>query len=170
MTNASALALINMSGTRIEITDLLTGAVTRRDIDAECDIPGLAVVAAQINIPVQANLVLSRIPEGVVARGTFSCSWLAQCSICLEEITGPLLVEIDELFEESAIEGDTYPIIGNEIDLDQLIRDTLVVELPLAPSCGTATCANFSRPVPELGVAASDSGDPRWSALSELEF
>lgn len=170
MTNASTLALIDMTETRIEITDLLTGAVNRRDVKRECSVPGLAVVAAQINVPVQIDLVLSRIPEGIVARGTFSCAWLAQCSLCLEEITGALSADVDELFEAVAIEGDTYPITGNEIDFDQLIRDTLVVELPLAPSCGTTNCANFSQLESDSEEITSASVDSRWSALSELEF
>lgn len=159
-----------MSGTRIDITDLLTRSVLKREAVLDCEIPGLAVSAARIGIPVKADLVLTRIPEGIVVRGTFSCSWMAQCSYCLEDIEGPLSADVDELFEEGAVEGETYSIDSNEIDLDQLIRDTLVVELPLAPACGTSTCTNFPSEVVESGDTSSGLRDLRWGALSELEF
>ena len=68
------------------------------------------------------------------------------------------------------IERDSTVCVSNEIDLDQLIRDTLVVELPLAPACGTSTCTNFSSEVVESGDTSSGLRDLRWGALSELEF
>jgi uncharacterized protein len=79
-----------------------------------------------------------------------------------------LEVHVDELFEATPVDGETYPIQGHEIDLEQLIRDAVLLELPLAPYCD-ASCAP-----PTLGDASDQSDpralDPRWAALAELEL
>ena len=73
-----------------------------------------------------------------------------------------------ELFEREPLEGQTYPIDGTEIDVTQVVRDTVLPELPLAPRCADAVdgfcerCADM-RPAPQEA-----SIDPRWAALSEL--
>ena len=70
--------------------------------------------------------------------------------------------------EPEPVEGDTYPLEGHEIDLEQLVRDVVLLELPLAPTCettGGGACA------PDLVAEAEPPPpDPRWSALSELDL
>ena len=80
-----------------------------------------------------------------------------------------------ELFEPHPLDGDTYPIEGHEIDLEQLVRDALLLELPLAPACDDADCAPATAPGVLVGAADSDPAgpeptDPRWAALSELDL
>ena len=33
------------------------------------------------------------------------------------------------------VDGETYPLEGDEIDLEQLVRDTVLLDLPAAPLC-----------------------------------
>ena len=75
-------------------------------------------------------------------------------------------MHVDELFEAHPVPDETYPIEGDEIDLDQLIRDAVLLDLPLAPHC-EPPCR-----VPGLDDAAEDDAprDPRWAALSQLEL
>jgi uncharacterized protein len=77
------------------------------------------------------------------------------------------------------VEGETYPIEGHEIDLEQLVRDTILLELPLAPTCSTTDAAGAEHCQPvgtPVGVttgdaeSGTDATDPRWAALSELEL
>jgi uncharacterized metal-binding protein YceD (DUF177 family) len=72
------------------------------------------------------------------------------------------------------------------MDLEQLARDSLLLELPLAPRCehpcqpsplvDAASGASSGggrpgHPPPALPVGESrDEGDPRWAALAELEL
>ena len=86
------------------------------------------------------------------------------------EISSDLDVAVGgELFVPHAVDGETYPLEGHEIDLEQLVRDAVLLELPLAP-----TCASTGAPpcrAPSVNDDDDDAPvDPRWAALSELEL
>ena len=100
-----------------------------------------------------------------MVRGAVTATWRAECSRCLNDVSRPVSVHVDELFEPDPVPGETYPIEGHEIDLDQLIRDAVLLELPSRPAA--------SRPAPLVGADDGDDEgdtDPRWAALSELEL
>ena len=81
-------------------------------------------------------------------------------------------LSLREVFEEDAIEEETYPLRHDEIDLDQPIRDLVVPELPLVPLCADdclglcPTCgANLNDAACDC---AAEARDPRWDALRAL--
>ncbi len=159
-----------MTALRIDVADLLTHPSARREVALSAPVEGLAGSAALVaaDEPVTLDLALCRIPDGIVVRGTLRTRWRAECSTCLTELEHPLELAVGELFEPDPLEGDTYPIEGHEIDLEQLVRDTVVLELPLAPVCadtGRPSCADAS-----LEHPSPPAPDPRWAALSELEL
>ena len=41
-------------------------------------------------------------------------------------------------------EGETYPLDGDQIDLEPMVRDAVLLELPLGPLCGD-DCAGARR-------------------------
>jgi uncharacterized protein len=112
---------------------------------------------------VSVDVVLERVHEGIVVRGRVRSRATAECSRCLRPLEQPVDVGVDELFEPQPLEGETYPLDGHELDLEQLVRDTVLLELPLAPRC-EAPCGT------ELAGADGEEPDPRWAALSELEL
>lgn len=154
-----------MSEMRIDVADLLSNLGARRHVDIEASLVGLAESAAKVVGPVRADLSLERIPQGIVVRGEVGVSWHAECSICLGDVDRPLTVHVDELFETEPVEGETYPIEGHQIDLEQLVRDNVLLELPLAPHCETPC-----EPAGGADAEAEPPSDPRWAALSELEL
>jgi uncharacterized protein len=158
-----------MSGLRIDVADLLAHPGTRRDVRVSATLEGLAGSAARVIEPVEVGVSLERIPDGIVVRGTVTARWQGQCSHCLADLDEPIALHVDELFEADPVEGETYPIEGHEIDLEQLARDAVLLELPLAPHCPTPCVSDADEPDAE---SASDEGrlDPRWAALSELEI
>ena len=98
-------------------------------------------------------------------RGRLGATWRGECSVCLRDLEEPLDVVVDELFESDPVEGETYPLEGHEIDLEQLVRDSLVVELPLAPHCAEPCAA------PVIDEDNEDQPkDPRWAVLEELKL
>jgi uncharacterized protein len=143
-----------VSELRIDVADLLTHPGSRRPL----------------------HLLLEWVHDGIVARGAVHARWDAECSTCLRELSADVTVEVGELFEPSPVDGETYPIEGHEIDLEQLVRDAVLLELPLAP-----TCRSLGLPEPSPGLAGhaapvdsepvdSEPVDPRWAVLSELEL
>jgi DUF177 domain-containing protein len=172
-----------MSALRIDVADLLTHPGARRPLHLETAIPELGASAARVEEPVRLDLVLERVPDGIVARGTVHARWESVCSSCLQELAADVDSSVSELFESAPVDGETYPIEGHEIDLEQLVRDAVLLELPLAPTC--ATIGNQRcHPLVAPGVMIGDDdlrelegdslddtpADPRWAALSELEL
>ncbi|HKA92280.1 MAG TPA: DUF177 domain-containing protein [Acidimicrobiia bacterium] len=155
---------------RIDVADLLNHPAARRAVHLEAQVDSLAGSAARVpdGEPVVLDLVLERVPEGIVVRGTVRAVWKGTCGVCLTELDHTVSPEVGELFEPEPVEGDTYPLEGHEIDLEQLVRDVVLLELPLAPTCeatGRAACAPDVVPERE-----SPPPDPRWAALSELDL
>jgi uncharacterized protein len=148
---------------RLDVADLLTRPTARRPVAVEAALDDVAGTGARVGGPIQLQVVLERIPDGIVVRGTVRADWQATCSTCLRDLERTLEVAVDELYEEAPLEGETYPIEGHEIDLEQLVRDNLLLELPLAPRCETP-CA------PDVEIDTEAAPDPRWAALSELEL
>ena len=168
-----------MSGFRIDVADLLTHAGSRRDVSITVELDELGGDTWRIDDPVDVVLTLERIPDGIVARGTVRATCRSECSGCLADVRTELTVGVDELFEQHPLEGETYPIDDRYLDLEQLARDALLLELPLAPRCDEA-CAEPST----VGAMPRDSSpderadlpgtsartDPRWAALADLDL
>jgi uncharacterized protein len=165
-----------MSELRIDVADLLRRPGTRRDITRRAELDALRGSAAVIEGPVEIDASLERVSEGIVVRGDLTATWSAQCSVCLRQVERELTVHVDELFEPSPVEGETYPLEGHELDLEQLVRDALLLELPLAPHCA-APCAPAPTGSADDTVADlteldehDEPADPRWAPLAELEL
>jgi uncharacterized protein len=164
-----------MSALRIDVADLLTHPGARRPVHLEAALDDLGTPVARIVEPVRLDLVLERVPDGIVARGELHARWDGECTTCLRELAADLTVGVAELYETHPLDGDdTYPIEGHEIDLEQLVRDALVLELPLAPTCERDDCAPAEAEGVLVGAddrPTEDSPtDPRWAALSQLDL
>jgi uncharacterized protein len=90
------------------------------------------------------------------------------------------VAQIREIFEPRPVEGETYAMAEDIVNLEPMVRDAVLLALPLAPLCA----ADCRGPAPELFPArvageAEESeeeegsgpiSDPRWAALAELDF
>lgn len=163
-----------MPGLRTDVSDLLArpGArVTRRE-RVGLVVPALSV--SPVDDAVDLDLVLEHVTDGIVIHGSASGTWTGACSRCLAQVTGPFEVAVRELFEREPVEGETYPIVDDEIDLELPLRDAVVLELPAVPLC-RGDCAGLC---PMCGVDRNqtgcdctvEAGDPRWAALDELHL
>lgn len=160
-----------MSALRIDVADLIAHPGARRALSVEAALDGLGTRVARIADPVRLDLVLERVPDGIVARGDVHAHWDSECGTCLRELHGDLTMGVAELYESDPLEGDTYPIEGHEIDLEQMARDALLLELPLVPACGRDDCEPATAEGAALGAdEASEPVDPRWAVLSQLEL
>jgi uncharacterized protein len=163
-----------MSALRIDVADLLTHPGARRPVHLEAALADLGTPVARIVEPVRLDLVLERVPDGIVTRGELHARWEGECSTCLREVAADLTVGVAELYEPHPLDaGDTYPLEGHELDLEQLVRDALVLELPLAPACERDDCEPAPSPFVDSGVlvgAEERPIDPRWAALAELDI
>lgn len=159
-----------MSALRINVSELLNRSLAHQHIVVDEVFPDLVTSTAAVpgDEPVHLDVTLERIPDGIVVRGHVVTRWTAPCRLCTEVIVTDLDVPIGELFEADPIEGETYPITGLEVDLEQVVRDTVLPELPIAPSCGgveRTACAARAAAIAETVI---DEPDPRWAVLAQL--
>jgi uncharacterized protein len=164
-----------MSALRIDVADLLAHRGARRSLHLEAAVDDLLLSGVRVGEPLVLDLVLERVPEGIVVRGTVQARWEGECSTCLRELAADVDVSVSELFEPMPVDGETYPLEGHELDLDQLLRDAVLLDLPLVPTCaavGLAECRPADIVVDTDHSDPSDDvpTDPRWSVLSELDL
>ena len=165
------------SAFRIPVADLLRRPGASRAVRVAAPLvdvrgPGAEVPADR---PVAVDLTFERVPEGLVVRGTVTARWEAACSRCLTSVGGDLDVSVGELYEREPLEGETYPLSDDDVvDLEPMIRDALLLELPAVPLCGP-DCRGLC---PKCGIdrntsecdCADAEPDPRWAALRSLDL
>lgn len=166
----------HMTALRCNVSDLLHHPSARRAVRIE--IPGSelgGVAGSRLSAaPLVVDLWLERISDGIVVHGTVAGEYESECSRCLEPVRADFEVPVRELFERDVIEGETYPLEGEEIDLELPVRDTVLLDLPATPLC-REDCAGLC---PTCGIDRNEATcncdpnppDPRWDALRELKL
>jgi uncharacterized protein len=125
----------------LNVADLLgRDAPSRREL---IEVPvdwGLELSTIQLEPPLVADLTLSSLPSGVLARGTLQFHAEHTCRRCLTPYTDEVDHSVAALFEEDPDE-EAYPIFDLEIDLEPFLRDEALLALPMLPECpdGCAT-------------------------------
>ena len=115
---------------------------------------------------------LEAIPGGVVASGEVAARWRGTCRRCATNVGGALDLSVRERFVEGPREeDDAYAITGDLIDLGPMIRDAVVLELPLAPLCSEGCQGLCVTCGADLNAGSCDCEapiDPRWARLDVL--
>jgi uncharacterized protein len=147
-----------------------------RPVSVAGELEGLALSDAWVpaGAEVTADLQLEVVTDGkLTAVGEVRTRWEGACRRCLREVGGELAAEVSEVFEPSpADDADTYPLGADRVDLEPMLRDAVLLALPLAPLCDEV-CAGpdpDDHPVSSEGEAREQEPDPRWAALGELRF
>ena len=164
----------------VPVLTLLRQPGTRRAVQVEAVLDGLQVGDAGVppGGAVRLDVVLEAIGDSITVAGDVRAAYQAECRRCLEPIEAELVAEVQEIFERRPVEGETYPLGGEEIDLEPLARDAVLLALPLAPLCredcpgpvpGTLLADDGGDGGVEDG-AAEPAPDPRWAALRDLKL
>ena len=81
---------------------------------------------------------VSRTPQGMLFQGDFSGRTTAQCVRCLADFLQPLHAGFDELYaftEKSTSESGLILPEDANVDLQPLVWDYLLLEMPISPLC-----------------------------------
>jgi uncharacterized protein len=140
---------------------------------------GIEVLRVPEGSPVEFDIRLEAVMEGVLVTGTAAAGLDGECVRCLEPIHDEIEVDFQELFvyEEKDDETDeedsgTSRLEGDLLDLEPLLRDAVVLSLPFQPLCQD-DCPGLCI---ECGARLADDPDhqheepidPRWAALQGL--
>lgn len=135
----------------------------------------IELLGVPVGSPVEVDLRLEAVMEGVLASGQARVALAGECARCLDPFEDELEVQLQELYvypESDAEEDEASRLDGELLDLEQVIRDSVVLALPFRPVCGQ-DCAGLCV---ECGARLSDDPehshrdnvDPRWAALAGL--
>ncbi len=137
---------------------------------------GIPVLAVPAGAEVKLNLRLESVVEGVLVSGTVITHAKGECARCLAEIEMPVGADLRELFAypnsltAQTTEEEEIPLLVDElIDLEPLVRDEIVVQMPLAPLCRPdcpGLCSVCGERLDDLEPDHNhEILDPRWAAL-----
>jgi uncharacterized protein len=140
---------------------------------------GVELIAIQPAAPLDLDLRVESVSEGVLVSGTVAAPTTGECARCLSPVIGDVEVQLTELFaypdsitDATTEEDEVGRVVDNTLDLEQPIIDAVGLELPFAPLCGPG-CPGLC---PDCGVqlATAEPGhhheqfDPRWAKLTGM--
>jgi uncharacterized protein len=152
--------------------------VTLRDTVPSPSRIGAELIAIEPGAPLELDLRVESVSEGVLVTGTVAAPTAGECARCLAAMQGRVEVVLTELFaypqsttEATTEEGEVGHVVDNTIDLEQPIVDAVGLDLPFSPVC-QPDCPGLC---PECGVQlAAEPGhhhdriDPRWAKLAQM--
>jgi uncharacterized protein len=171
------------------VADVRRRPGTQRPVDRSFPASALGHLATSAAaVPPSGEVALAAVVEAtgvdIVLTGTLSFPWEGDCRRCLDAVTGTAETDLREVFEPKAVEGETWPVEGDAIDLGPVLRDAVLLALPLVPLCSDDCVgpdpdrfpATVEAPTTEHQAGDDETaddrpaGDPRWAALDELRF
>jgi uncharacterized protein len=140
---------------------------------------GIEVLNVPEGSPVEFDLRLEAVMEGVLVTGSARAGLEGECARCLADIHDHVAVDFQELYayedSDTATDGgddEASRLEGDLLDLEPLLRDAVVLTLPFQPLC-REDCPGLCV---ECGARLADDPhhqheeaiDPRWETLRGL--
>ena len=156
---------------------------SQREVSRQVPAPpelGIEVLHVPEGSPVDLDLRLEAVMEGVLVTGTARAVLEGECVRCLEPISDDTEAWFQELFmyddhdlHVDDEDDDVRRLEGDLIDLEPLLRDSVVLALPFQPLCRD-DCPGLCI---ECGARLADDPDhtheaaidPRWAGLQDLQ-
>ena len=155
---------------------------SQREVELTVPAPaqlGIEVLSVPEGAPVELDLRLEAVMEGVLLTGTATATLAGECVRCLEPIHDEIEAWFQELYvyaehQTSHDEDDEVSRLQDDlIDLEPLLRDAVVLALPFQPLCRD-DCPGLCI---ECGARLADDPDhaheapidPRWAGLEDLQ-
>ena len=142
---------------------------------------GIDVLHVPEGSPVEFDLRLEAVMEGVLVTGSATAALEGECARCLEQIDDKVDVTFQELFvyddqsrssADDELDDEASRLEGDLLDLEPLLRDAVVLALPFQPLCEDdcpGLCVECGARLADDPDHAHEAAiDPRWAGLVEL--
>ncbi len=146
---------------------------------------GIEVLTVPEGSPVELDLRLEAVMEGVLLTGTATAMLQGECVRCLEPIEDEILARLQELYvypdqhtkatehDDRDLDDETSRLEDDLIDLEPLLRDAVVLALPFQPLCQDdcpGLCTTCGARLADDPDHTHDAPiDPRWAGLEKLQ-
>ena len=149
-----------------------------RTVPAPADL-GIEVLSVPEGSPVELDLRLEAVMEGVLVTGSATAVLEGECARCLEPISDQSEFTFQELYVYSdqdysdEDDGAVSKLEKDLLDLEPLLRDAVVLALPFQPLCEDdcpGLCVECgARLADDPDHAHEEPIDPRWAGLTALQ-
>ncbi|MFB4299882.1 DUF177 domain-containing protein [Actinomadura sp. NTSP31] len=138
---------------------------------------GVEMVGVPEGAAIELDLRLEAVLEGVLVTGTATVPLEGECARCLDPIASSFEADFQELFvypdtrSGGNAEDDELRLEDDLIDLEPVLRDAVLLALPLSPLCRDdcpGLCAECGARLADDPDHHHDVADPRWAALQDL--
>ncbi len=157
----------------------------KRSVPAPPDLGIAGVVEVARGGPVELDLRLESVMEGVLVTGTARATAEGECVRCLEPLGHEVTADFQELFSYHEVDDrgrvraepeddedeDTLFVEDGLFDLEPVLRDAVVLTLPMQPVCRedcAGLCSECGIRLDENPGHHHDAVDIRWAALQGL--
>ncbi|MEN9505640.1 MAG: hypothetical protein RI958_1566 [Actinomycetota bacterium] len=160
---------------RVTVADLLRRPGSERQVHVTLTPAELGVTDERFDSdePVEVDLRLESLTDGVVVAGQVGAIWHGICRRCAEPATGRMQCSVRELYQLTVTDPDAFLLEGDQLDLEPMVREVIVLDAPVSPLCRDE-CAGLCQQcgadlnVTSCGCVAAPV-DQRWSALDDLK-
>ncbi|SFL82485.1 YceD family protein [Geodermatophilus ruber] len=165
---------------RVELRELGRRAGSLKELDRTLPAPAdwrVELMAVAEGAPLHLRLRLESVMEGVLVSGEVEVPVVGSCARCLEPIEDSFTLDVQELFayegsttEATSEEDEVRRVEGDHLDLEPMVRDLVVLGLPLTPTCTedcAGLCVDCGQRLDDLPPDhAHEVVDPRWAGLT----
>ena len=160
----------------INVADLRRRLGERRQVEIDMVLADLTVVASRATeAPIVGVVTVESIERGVTVVGSVEFGFTSECRRCLDPVEGRIDVSIMEIFQINAADDseEISELVADTVDLVPVVRDGVLLGLPLAPLCGNDCSGPDPDRYPTITeeelAAAERPLDPRWAAIDDLD-
>jgi uncharacterized protein len=142
---------------------------------------GTDIIAIPAGSTLQVQVRFESVLEGVLATGTVDSVARGACVRCLESVSLPVRASFQELFayadraahhvDVGDDDEDRYVLEGDLLDLEPMLRDAVVLQLPFQPVCRPdcpGLCVECGASLADDPDHSHETIDPRWASLQAL--
>ena len=158
----------------VNVVELLRRPGNTKDVSVSVSSADLSFDDARMtDDPIDVAIHLESLSNGIAVHGRAAATWQGECRRCLTPLRERMSVDVDELYQVVADSPDAYAIENDQINLLPMVRENLLVAIPLGPLC-REDCPGFC---PHCGTdlrsgscgCVAPSTDDRWAALEALK-
>lgn len=161
----------------VDVSELLLRPGSTQEVHFRRVLPGVATQLARVEegSELQIDLRLESLVDGIHVGGPVSGRLVLECRRCLQAVGEDFTVTVDEMClypgEAPSEVEDVYVLEGEDLNLEPIVRDAVVLALPLNPVCRQdckGLCATCGADRNEVDCGHDGRVDIRWGPLVQL--
>jgi len=176
MVQGALIAVRNLPLLSVDVSELLRRPGASRRLETDQVLDGIEVPLARVRegSSLHLDLRVEALVDGIHVSGPVEGEVAIECRRCLRMFVRPLQVELDDVFlyPGEGADDEAYQVEGEAIDLEPVVRDAVVLALPLNPLCTEGCrglCSTCGTDLNESDCGHSQEPvDIRWTGLEQL--